>query len=580
MLQFLRVQDVASFPDEVRGTLATAIVPVDGAAWITVRPSHWTQVFEEEWIANKGAQHARASIGFAVSKDRPELLDGLWQLKPGRYIVLEHDLNKQVRVMGTPEEPAMLTFPKNAHGRTANSGDRNGYEGFVVVARRSPCPFYLADPPSATPNVCPTLAQLIADEDWAAIEALLSEVQLEDAEASLGGGACPTLCELLDEAIILGGGGGELVLTIGAQSGVMPVIGTWNGKDQYYEVYWAGGAYDLDCYWTGTEWYLTNGVGEWTSSEDVATPDLVTTWTGDTPLPTIEATGGGDASAVTDCLSPEQEAVLAAALGASGEDGSFRTTDGATEIAAVPPGANVNAPQSKIRYKDAANADQELAASDTLFDGTHMKPTTQIPRRALRNSAGTGYGFVATEDLFNDTVPTAPDVTYQRVDSASATIGSAVAVPAGNSVNVTCPDATYQRKDSGGANIGSPTAIVSNGTANVTCPDGTVTVKNLNGTTLGSQAVVSNGAANYTAPIPLKFALAAGDADSYTWTVTDDEAGTYATYTQDGGSGTLTYSKNGGAFAALSGSISLAVSDTIVVRRTTSTSNGWIKWAP
>jgi hypothetical protein len=261
-------------------------------------------------------------------------------------------------------------------------------------------------------------------------------------------------------------------------------------------------------------------------------------------------------------------------------DGSFRTTDGATEIAAVPPGTNVNAPQSVIKYKDAANASQVLGPYDTDFASGTIRPDYEIPRRALRNSAGTGYEFVATEDLVNDTVPTAPDATYQRVDSASATIGSPVAIPAGGSVNVTCPDATYQRKDSAGTNIGSPTAIVSNGTANVTCPDGTVTVKNLNGTTLGSQAVVSNGTANYTAPIPLKFALAAGDADSYTWTVTDEEAGTYNTYTQDGGSGTLTYSKNGGGFVSLTGAITLAVSDTIVVRRTTSTSNGWIKWAP
>lgn len=81
-------------------------------------------------------------------------------------------------------------------------------------------------------------------------------------------------------------------------------------------------------------------------------------------------------------------------------------------------------------------------------------------------------------------------------------------------------------------------------------------------------------------PIPLKFGWGAGDADTLVWTVTDDEAGAYTTYTNDGGSGSITYSKNGAGFASLTGTITLAVSDTIVVRRATPTSNGWVKWAP
>jgi len=75
-----------------------------------------------------------------------------------------------------------------------------------------------------------------------------------------------------------------------------------------------------------------------------------------------------------------------------------------------------------------------------------------------------------------------------------------------------------------------------------------------------------------------KFIWAAGDADTYLWTVTADEAGTYGTYTPTGINGTLTYSKNGGGYAALSGAITLAVSDTITVRRTTTTNAGSVKW--
>lgn len=77
---------------------------------------------------------------------------------------------------------------------------------------------------------------------------------------------------------------------------------------------------------------------------------------------------------------------------------------------------------------------------------------------------------------------------------------------------------------------------------------------------------------------PLKFSFSPYDQGSDLWTVTADEAGTYNAYTQDGSSGTITYSKNGGAFAALSGTIALAVGDTIQVKRTTITAAGWSRW--
>jgi hypothetical protein len=78
---------------------------------------------------------------------------------------------------------------------------------------------------------------------------------------------------------------------------------------------------------------------------------------------------------------------------------------------------------------------------------------------------------------------------------------------------------------------------------------------------------------------PLKFGWGPGDADTLLWTITSDEAGTYATYTQDGSSGTITYSLNGGAFAAVSGTIVLTAGDDIIVRRTSPSLTGFSKWA-
>jgi hypothetical protein len=78
---------------------------------------------------------------------------------------------------------------------------------------------------------------------------------------------------------------------------------------------------------------------------------------------------------------------------------------------------------------------------------------------------------------------------------------------------------------------------------------------------------------------PLKFGWGPGDADTLEWEITSDEAGTYGTYTQDGSSGTITYSLNGGAFAAVSGTIVLTAGDDIIVRRTSPSLTGFSKWA-
>ena len=164
------------------------------------------------------------------------------------------------------------------------------------------------------------------------------------------------------------------------------------------------------------------------------------------------------------------------------------TTDGLTVVMLVPAEVDADLPQSVIKYKDAANASQVTAASDTEFASGTLRPATEIPRREMTlNGSGTG-SYVTAADLIADTVP------------------------------------------------------------------------------------------DVVAPLFTKFIWRAGDADTVLWTVTADEAGSYGTYTPTGTNGTVTYSKNGGAYAALSGSITLAVSDTITVRRTTTTNAGSVKW--
>ena len=107
-------------------------------------------------------------------------------------------------------------------------------------------------------------------------------------------------------------------------------------------------------------------------------------------------------------------------------DGTIKTTDGVTTVGAVLSGASANLPQSVIKYKDAANADQVTSASDTEFASGTLRPATQIPRRELtRDGVGTG-SYVTAADLIAGTVP---DVTTERAIVASWAAGDDETIP-------------------------------------------------------------------------------------------------------------------------------------------------------
>lgn len=69
----------------------------------------------------------------------------------------------------------------------------------------------------------------------------------------------------------------------------------------------------------------------------------------------------------------------------------------------------------------------------------------------------------------------------------------------------------------------------------------------------------------------------AGDAIMRILTIDPLLAGIYTAFTNDGSSGTLTISKNGGSYAAFSSPYVLEVGDTIQVQRTTDTADGYFK---
>jgi len=263
----------------------------------------------------------------------------------------------------------------------------------------------------------------------------------------------------------------------------------------------------------------------------------------------------------------------------------------------------LTAPDATYDLKDADGNTLSSGSIPSQVNAVVTAPSATV----LRD--GSPYGNVLSGgsiDVESD-CPTPLDSTVQLKDSADVDIGTPITVPYNSAAfPVTAPDAEVYTTDGlnliGDALSGSPfnlpqSVIKYKDSANasqVTAASDTEfsgtlrpatevprrELKNFGGTGLGQYVTVDRLIAD-TVPnvaIPLKFGWAAGDGDTLTWTVTTDEAGTYGTYTPTGTNGTITYSKNGGGYAALSGSITLAVSDTITVRRTTTTSAGSVKW--
>ena len=75
----------------------------------------------------------------------------------------------------------------------------------------------------------------------------------------------------------------------------------------------------------------------------------------------------------------------------------------------------------------------------------------------------------------------------------------------------------------------------------------------------------------------IKGIFAIGNDTMETLTIDSDTEGTYTSITDDGSSGTITLSKNGGAFGAFSSPFVLVATDTLVVKRTVTTAIGNFK---
>jgi hypothetical protein len=164
----------------------------------------------------------------------------------------------------------------------------------------------------------------------------------------------------------------------------------------------------------------------------------------------------------------------------------------------------------------------------------------------------------ATKDI------TAPDATYNLDNSEGSTLflGS---IPSGDNETIIAPDGTVTLN--GGAFL----SVASGGSVDVTTVD-------QNNNTLTPTVTGSELKITLPQDTLIRLTFEAGQTDSVLYTIVNNvNNGSYTVATDDGGSGTITFSINSGAFAAFSSPLVLAAGDTIQVRRTTATAQGFVQ---
>jgi hypothetical protein len=126
-------------------------------------------------------------------------------------------------------------------------------------------------------------------------------------------------------------------------------------------------------------------------------------------------------------------------------------------------------------------------------------------------------------------------------------------------------DATYQNSDA------SFVQVIPKATT-YTAPD--ISFTDSDGTVIPTPANTNIVATPSTNDIFLKGLFAATISDMPQLVIDSDTAGTFTSITDDGASGTITLSVNGGAYAVFSSPLVLSASDTLDVKRTVATATG------
>lgn len=209
-------------------------------------------------------------------------------------------------------------------------------------------------------------------------------------------------------------------------------------------------------------------------------------------------------------------------------------------------------------YKNSGYCDLPVTGYD--YEGPEEVPSDVCLPAYYQNS-----DLSFTQEIASGTTFTAPDITLTQSN------GDTSQVPANKDIvcaSFPAPDATYQ--NSNGSFI---QAIASGGTFTSTDIDFT----DSDGTTTQVPTNENIVCTPESKDINLKGVFDADVEDMPQLVIDSDSAGTYTSIADDGASGSITISVNGGAYSAFSSPLVLVSTDTLDVKRTVFTALGFYK---
>lgn len=204
-------------------------------------------------------------------------------------------------------------------------------------------------------------------------------------------------------------------------------------------------------------------------------------------------------------------------------------------------------------------------------------PSASPAEAVLKNSAGTTISTTSIDPGTSQDIP-APDATAVLKDTDGATL-STTAIPSNTSADIEAPDGDITLQNSAGTTLGL-TSVKSGGALIIVESDATAVVKDQNGNTLDTEAIPAGASEDIVITLPQAIdvvfnPIAIGNDTSGLWT----NAGTTATFTSisdDGASGTITVSVNGGSYAAFANPTVITNGQTLQVKRTVTTGVGTV----
>lgn len=122
-----------SIPDEITLDVGASWGRIDFNA---LNLLHFTEVPDY----SQGDPFIITELRGPIPKDRFDIIATLQKLHAQRYVVKYHNLNGDVLVIGSPDEPAMIRLEKRDHG--SDQSGKNEYEVVVRCRSRIPAPFY------------------------------------------------------------------------------------------------------------------------------------------------------------------------------------------------------------------------------------------------------------------------------------------------------------------------------------------------------------------------------------------------------------------------------------------------------